>query len=168
MDEKFCISMASSRDSVEIHNLMKKVYEKLEDKSLFFCDDLEYVKKHIESEGFAIKAVCDGKVVASLVGRFPQDAEDNLGNDVGIEKIHKVAHLESIVVDEEYRGNGLQDKMIKRAEEIIVERGYTYLMATVSPDNKHSLANFERNGYKVMQVKEKYGGMMRAILLKKR
>lgn len=166
MDKKFHISMANSQDSIEIYSLMRKVYDKLEDKSLFFCDDLDYVQRHIESEGFAIKVEQDGKLVASLIVRFPMDDEDNLGNDVGISELHKVAHLESIVVDEECRGNGLQDKMIKCAEEIIRESGYTYLMATVSPDNKYSLDNFERNGYEVMKIKEKYGGMMRAILLK--
>ncbi len=165
MNKKFNMSMASSQDSIEIHNLMRKVYDKLEDKSLFFCDDLDYVQRHVQSEGFAIKVEWDGTLVASLIVRFPMDADDNLGKDLGIEELHKVAHLESIVVDEACRGNGLQDKMIKCAEEIIRERGYTYLMATVSPYNKHSLVNFQRNGYEVMKIKEKYGGLMRAILL---
>ena len=164
---KFTIKIAEPKDVTNIHNLMENVYENLEDKSLFFCDDLDYVQRHIKNEGFAIKVEQNGKLVASLIVRFPGNAEDNLGRDVGLEEIHKVAHIESIVVDAKYRGNGLQDKMIKFAEEVIFRRGYTYLMATVSPDNKHSLDNFERNGYEVKKVKEKYGGLRRAILLKK-
>lgn len=167
MKNTFIISQAELKDATNIHNLMKAVYEKLEDKTLFFCDDLDYVQRHIEKEGFAIKVEQDGKLVASLIVRFPGDAEDNLGKDVDIKELKKVAHIESVVVDEKYRGNGLQDRMIKFGEEVIFQRGYTYLMATVSPDNKHSLDNFKRNGYEVVKIKEKYGGMMRAILLKK-
>ncbi len=167
MKNTFIISQAELKDVTNIHNLMKAVYEKLEDKTLFFCDDLEYVQRHIEKEGFAIKVEQDGKLVASLIVRFPGDAEDNLGKDVNIHELKKVAHIESIVVDEKYRGNGLQDRMIKFAEEVIFQRGYIYLMATVSPDNKHSLDNFKRNGYEAMMIKEKYGGLRRVILLKK-
>ena len=167
MKNTFIISQAELKDATIIHNLMKAVYEKLEDKTLFFCDDIEYVQRHIEKEGFAIKVEQDGKLVASLVVRFPGDAEDNLGKDVNIHELQKVAHIESIVVDEKYRGNGLQDKMIKYAEDRLKQKDYTYIMATVSPDNKHSLDNFKRNGYEVVKIKEKYGGMMRAILLKK-
>ena len=164
---EFSIKIAEPKDSTNIYNLMKEVYEKLEDKKLFFCDDLDYVQRHIKNEGFAIKVEQNGKLVASLVVRFPGEAEDNLGRDVDIDELHKVAHIESIVVDEKYRGNGLQDKMIKFAEELIFQIGYTYLMATVSPDNKHSLDNFEKNGYKVVMIKVKYGVLNRAILLKK-
>lgn len=164
---KFEITKAEEIDAAAIFDLMKSVYDNLDDKTLFFCDDLEYVKSHIEKEGFGVKAQWEGKLVASLIVRFPGDAEDNLGRDVGIEEIHKVAHIESVVVDKEYRGNGLQNKMIKFAEDRLKQIGYTYIMATVSPDNKHSLGNFERNGYEVMNIKEKYGGLRRAILLKK-
>lgn len=173
MDELFNISRAKMADAIKIYDLMTSVYEKLDNKSLFFCDDLEYVKNHVEKYGFIVKVVdnekaeSDEKIVASLIVRFPKDLEDNLGRDVGIAELLKVAHIESVVVAMDYRGYGLQDKMIKFAEEIIVQRGYTYLMATVSPDNKHSLANFEKNGYEVVKIKEKYGGMIRAILLKK-
>lgn len=164
---EFEIKNAEEIDAAAIFDLMKSVYDNLDDKTLFFCDDLEYVQSHIEKEGFGVKAQWEGKLVASLIVRFPGDAEDNLGRDVGIEEIHKVAHIESVVVDKEYRGNGLQDKMIKFAEDRLKQIGYTYIMATVSPDNKHSLGNFERNGYEVMNIKEKYGGLRRAILLKK-
>ncbi len=164
----FEIMMACMTDASNIYDLMKSVYMDLEDKTLFFCDNLEYVKEHVENRGFAVKVVYEGEIVASLIARFPQNDDDNLGRDVLLPEdvLCKVAHLESIVVHKKYRGYGLQDKMIKFAEKIIFDRGYTYLMATVSPANKHSLANFEKNGYEAVVVKEKYGGMMRAILLK--
>lgn len=166
METKFDMSLAKSHDARDIHNLMVKVYEDMSDKTRFFCDNLEYVEEHIEKSGFAVKAECEGKLVASLIVRFPHNAEDNLGRDAGIEKLDKVAHIESVVVDSEYRGYGLQQALMQYAEEEIDNRGYTYLMATVSPDNKHGLANFEKAGYKVVKLTEKYGGLKRAVLLK--
>lgn len=161
--------IADASDAIEIYNLMKKVYDNLADKSLFFCDDLEYVREHISDRGFAVKVEQNGILAASLIVRFPYGDSDNLGRDVGMEdeELCNVAHLESIVVDEKFRGRELQNEMIRYAQKIIVEKGFVHLMATVSPDNSYSLRNFEKNGYVIMKVKEKYGGLKRAILYKK-
>lgn len=168
IDNKINISVAENGEAMDIHGLMKKVYDSLEDKSLFFCDDLNYVRERMEDKGFAIKAEYAGKIVGSLIVNFPGMDEDNLGRDISlpVQEYKKVAHIESTVVDEKYRGYGLQDKMMNYAEEIIVAKGYVHLMATVSPDNTYSLRNFQKNGYKIMKVKEKYGGLMRAVLYK--
>ncbi len=172
MNKSFKISLACMQDAVPIHKLMEKVYENMMNKDMFFCDDLEFVKNHIENQGFIVKAVYDGdsecteQIAGVLIVRFPKNFEDNLGRDVGITELHKVAHMESVVVDVKFRGYGLQDRMLKYAEKIIMQREYTYLLATVSPENKHSLDNFKKNGYEAVMVKEKYGGMVREILLK--
>lgn len=164
----FELCLADMSDAEKIYELMKSIYEGLEDKSLFFCDDLDYVKEHICESGFAVKVECEGVIVASIITRFPNECEDNLGRDIGLKdcKLCKVAHLESIVVDEKYRGFGLQDKLIKYAEKLVYEKGYKYVMATVSPDNTYSLNNFKKNGFEVVCVKEKYGGLIRAVLVK--
>lgn len=162
--------LATKEDAKEIHELMEEVYEKLEDKSLYVCDGLEYVNTHISGEGFAVKACnYDGKIVGSFIFRYPGMQDDNLGRDIGLEEgeLPKVVHMESAVVLPEYRGRGIQYKMLKYAEELIDKNQYKYFMATVSPNNPASYKSFEKNGYEIKLTKEKYDGLTRRIYLKK-
>lgn len=164
------LGLAAKEDITEIYKLMKTVYEGLDNKSLYVCDDLEYVKTHISGEGFAVKACNnDGEIVGSFIFRYPEMQEDNLGRDIGLEEreLLKVVHMESVVVLPEYRGRGLQNAMLRYAEELINKNQYKYFMATVSPNNPASYKSFEKNGYKLILTKEKYDGLVRRIYLKK-
>lgn len=44
---------------------------------------------------------------------------------------------------------------------------YHYYMCTVHPDNVYSVKNFEDMGYRVVVTTEKYGGLMRHVMMKK-
>ncbi|HBG12936.1 MAG TPA: hypothetical protein DDX68_16840 [Clostridium sp.] len=57
--------------------------------------------------------------------------------------------------------------MMKTAEEELRKQGYRYLMCTVHPENRYSKNNIIKQGYQVVLTKEKYGGYVRDILLKK-
>lgn len=168
--DEILFQLAAKEDAKEIHELMEQVYKELEDKSLYVCDDMEYVNRHISGAGFAVKASnYDGKIVGVFIFRYPGTQDDNLGRDVGLEEgeLSKVVHMESAVVLPEYRGRGLQSKMLKYAEELIDKNKYKYFMATVSPNNPASYKSFEKNGYELMLTKEKYDGLVRRIYLKK-
>lgn len=160
---------ATIHDAEEIHSIMSLVYDNLENKDLYVCDDLNYVRSTLSTNGFGVVA-CDnsGKIIASFIFRYPGSSEDNLGNDIGLcaSKLSKVVHMETAVVLPEHRGNGLQGKMLSYAESLINTSEYKYFMATVSPDNPASYRSFENNGYKLIKTKPKYGGLMRHIYLK--
>ena len=148
---------------------MKEVYSSLKDKTLYVCDDLQYVKSHISGEGFAVVACSrEGKIVGSFIFRYPHDSNDNLGRDINLpsEELNKVVHMESAVVLPEYRGKKLQFKMLQYAEKIIDTEKYKYFMATVSPNNPASYKSFEKAGYKLKITKEKYEGLVRRIYIK--
>lgn len=162
--------MAEAEDAEKLYALMQQVYQELEDQSLFVCDDYEYVKTHIEEKGFAIKACNEeGNIVGCFFCGFPGMDEDNLGYDLGwpTEQLCKVAHMDSAVVSEKYRGRGLQGCMLQKAEERLKELPFVYYLATVSPKNPASFRTLEKNGYRVLMTKEKYGGMLRRIYCKK-
>lgn len=164
------LKIAGEEDAEQISALMKEVYERLEDRSLYVCDGIDYVKRHIRDEGFIVIAgTPDGKPVGSLLVRYPRLQEDNLGRDLGFseEELPKVVHMESAVVLPEYRGNALQSRMLTYAEEQIDKRKYVHFLATVSPDNPASYKTFEKHGYRCRMTKEKYGGLMRRIYWKK-
>ena len=105
--------------------------------------------------------------MGSLILRIP-DAEDNLGKDIGFseEECQRVIHVESAVVAPLYRGNALQRRMLQIAETMIDRVKYSYLMATVSPDNPASYKTLESLGYELIVTKEKYDGLMRRIYRK--
>ena len=168
-DNDVVMKVASKEDVKKIYSLMQKVYNELEDKTLFVLDPLEYVKTQLTKEGFGVIA-CDKeeRIVAVFIIRYPDLAEDNLGRDIGLKdgQLKEVVHMESVVVLPEYRGRGLQLKMLQYAEKLIDTKNYKYFMATVSPDNPASYQSFEKNGYKYMVTKEKYHGLVRKIYLK--
>ena len=166
--QEFIFRVAEAKDAQKIHNLMVEVYEQLENKSLYVCDDLAFVKRHISHEGFTVVACTkEDKIVGSLILRIP-DAEDNLGKDIGFseEECQSVIHVESAVVAPLYRGNALQRRMLQIAETMIDRVKYSYLMATVSPDNPASYKTLESLGYELIVTKEKYDGLMRRIYRK--
>lgn len=168
--EEFFLRKAVMSDAEEIYQIMQETLMALEDKSLFVCDDLNYVKKHIEEEGFTVVAcIQTDRIVGSLTVRFPGVCADNLGYDIGLPKedLTKTAHMDSAVVLPEFRGNGLQGRMLRFAEEQIDKGRYSFLLTTIAPHNIPSQRTFLKAGYREALVKEKYGGFMRSILLKK-
>ena len=80
--------------------------------------------------------------------------------------LSRVVHMDSASVLPKRRGYGLESKMITFAENLIDTSKYCYSFATVAPENIASLKSLERNGYQIMITKEKYGGVMRCIMMK--
>ena len=163
------IRKAVSSDAESIYTNMEQVANAQSDKSLFICDDFNFVSRHISKEGFTVVACNEeNKVIASLIIRYPMSAEDNLGRDIGINnaELLRVVHMESAVVLPSYRGMGLQRKLLLFAESLIDKNKYQHLLATVSPDNPASYRSFEKCGYTHVMTKGKYGGLQRRIYQK--
>ena len=168
-DVSFKIRIATLNDAQKISENMRLAYSLLKDKTIYVCDDLNYVKTQISNTGFAVVACSNnGEIIGSFVCRFPGKDGSNLGKDIGMneDKQLMVVHMESVVVLPEYRGHHLFLKMLLFAENYIDKNKYKYLMATVSPKNPASYLTFERAGYRLVITKEKYGGLLRNIYLK--
>ena len=160
------IYQAEQKDARRIHSLMVQVHSQMENPSMYVCDDLEFVRRHMEDEGFILIAAGEqDELLGSLIVRFPKSAEDNLGEELLLsEKMrNQVAHMESAVVAKSARGQGIFVKLMRQAELIAKQKGYTIFMGTVSPDNPASYLSFEKMGYELLKTKEKYGGYLRRI-----
>ncbi|MFW5914152.1 MAG: N-acetyltransferase family protein [Bacillota bacterium] len=164
----YTIRFARYSDLGRVNSIMERMDSQIDDTSIFVSDDEDFVRNHIEHEGFIVVAGYNNKVVAFLIVRFPHMNEDNLGLDLGMdeEDLMKVCHMESVIVLDKHRGNALQQKLIAYSEPIAHAMGYPYAMATVSPDNPYSLNNFLDMGYDAVKQKEKYDGVERVILKK--
>lgn len=160
---------ADVKDADDIFDVMRRVTEALPDKSLYVCDDLEYVRTLLQTGGFGVVACnSSNEVIAIFLFRYPHMSEDNLGRDINLseDQLDSVVHMDSAAVLPEYRGQHLQEKMLRYAEKLIDTSLYHYFLATVSPDNPASYLSLERNGYSHIITKEKYGGLQRRIYLK--
>lgn len=167
-EDGFMIRRAVGDDTESIYECMLSVYNALEDKSVFVCEDIEYVKHNIEEHGFSVVAETEDGIIAGVfIFEYPDMDMSNLGRDIGLleSELGKVVHMDTVVVRPEYRGRRLQIRMLEFAEGIIDVR-YRYYMATAAPYNKPSITSFLKSGYRVVKVTEKYGGFIRAILLK--
>lgn len=168
MNKGIILRRAYPSEAEIIADLMTEVHERLTDKSLFVCDNLDFIREHIQNSGMAVAAFSEDRMIGCMLVRFPGGEEDNLGLDVGLtDELDRVAHMESSAVLPEYRGRGLQYRMIMFAESLIDKDRYDVFMSTVSPYNAASCRSFEKAGYSAVLTKEKYGGYLRRIYMKR-
>ena len=159
-------------EMADVDEIMAVMHEAKNDKEhpdWFVSDDEEYVRTHIEEQGFVIVAqTAEGSVAGFFLIKYPENREDNLGTylDFDEEQLSHVAVMDSAVVCCAYRGNGLQGHMLEEAERLLDTDQYYYLMCTIHPDNQFSRHNMEIHGYEVKRTALCYGGLPRCILLK--
>lgn len=176
MEMKYTLRLAAAKEADTIWSIMDTCYQALEQKEHFICDDLNYVKDILSGHGFGIVA-CDEneKIVGNLSVKYPGLSEENLGYDVfgkactialTPETLNRVLHMDSASVLPEHRGHGLESRMIAFAETLVDTSKYCYSFATVAPENTASLKSLERNGYRVMTIKEKYANVIRCVMMK--
>lgn len=171
MNEDFTLRLAEQQDIDGIFNVMEQVKETMERPEWFVADDRNYIKRHIDGDkGFTVVAgTNDGSIAAFFTIDYPKNRADNLGYDIGLagEERLRTAHMDTVGVLSEYRGNRLMARLLEFAERILAQTKYCHLMCTIHPDNRYSLDNMTGHGYQVMATKEKYGGFLRHILYKK-
>lgn len=165
------IRKAKMEEASKIAGLIEEVYENMEQKVWYVPDNEEYTLRMMESgKGVVYEAVDEetGEMAGILMATYPGVCEENLGNEIGlsVNQLLDVVHMESAAVRPAYRGQGLQGRLMEEAEKEAAERGKHYLMCTIHPDNRFSKANAVNRGYHVMKTKEKYGGLIRDIMLK--
>ena len=75
------------------------------------------------------------------------------------------ANADSVIVHPDYRGNGLQRKLLETALTRL-RPGIVGIGATVSPENQYSLNNALASGFTIAARREMYGGYDRYLLKK--
>lgn len=168
----FRIEKADVGDYQIFADIIQTVWNGLSKKEWFVADNAEYTYEMLHSgKGTGYKAVDKdtGEIAGVFMTTIPGDSQDNLGYDGGLDacQLALVAHMDSVAILPKYRGHKLQYRLMQAAEKDLAERGFKYLMCTVHPDNCYSRNNVISQGYEFVTVKEKYGGYMREIFLKR-
>lgn len=171
MGEKVTLRLAGKQDLDGIWQVMEQVRTTMARPEWFVADDQDYIRRHIDGEdGFTVVAETDdGTIAAFFAIDYPGLREYNLGHEIGLteEERLQTAHMDTVGVRPEYRGQHLMARLLEAAEEQLAGTRYRHLMCTIHPDNHYSLDNMRRHGYQIVATKEKYGGLPRHILYKK-
>lgn len=165
MSTAITICSADETDVSRISEISEEAYRQMGHKDWFYRDDIECIRRHISQEGFILKAVVSEEIAGFLTVRYPGEAQDNLGTYLKLppEEMQLVAHMETAAVEKNYRGLGIQKKLMEEGEEMLKKQCYKYLMGTAHPDNIYSVNNFLKLGYERIAEDEKYGGLPRCI-----
>ena len=153
------------------HRWMQEIQQGMADTSRFVVDPLAYLLSHMENGGFGLQVVDEvGEKAACLICCVPQTAEENLGSVLfsDPEELARVLHVEYAAVEPAHRGNRLQERLIAEAESCLTGTRFVHLMATASPENPASVRSFLHEGYRIIETKPMYGGLLRHIFYKSR
>lgn len=171
MEKTFKIYQTGPEEAADIAAVIQAVWDQMERQEWFVADDAEYISKLLQhGNGMAWNAVeeSSGCLAGILSIATPGDVKENLGRDAGLsgESLKLAAHLDSVAILPDYRGHGLQYRLMREAEAELKRQGFRYLLCTVHPENRFSRDNMVRHGFCSVKIAEKYGGLLREIMMK--
>lgn len=168
---KFRVEKVAIEDIDSMIEVIHSVWQQIQQKDWFVVDSAEHVYGILSTgKGLGFQALEEetGRLAGVFLTEFPGREDGSLGRDIGLadEELNLVAHMDTVAILPEYRGNHLQYQLMQTAEVYLQQMGYHYLMCTVHPDNVYSKGNMKKQGYEVVKTTVKYGGYQRDILLK--
>lgn len=170
-NESFHVTLLSLEHIEQILSLQNIVIEALEDKSRLQPLSQEEFQYILEGNGMMIGAFIENKLIAFRALLVPPIDDEHLGLDIGLSEseLHRVIYQEISNVHPNCRGNGMQKILAKVIMEELQKKTanmITYL-CTVAPFNIPSLKDKFAQGMEIAALKEKYGGSLRYVFVKK-
>ena len=167
---KYDIRLCTTEDVKDIYNIQNIVIENFRDEEkgyfLPFKEEsyLRIVNDPI-NDGEIYGAFVDNKMVAWIflsVSDRMKEIRKYIPDIKG-----KCADIDGVIVLPEYRGNGLQKKLVSFLENKAKEKGITNIVAEVTYGNDYSLNNLKDLGYEIKTWYQKDKNIKRHILLKR-
>lgn len=161
------IRLLTKNDFAAYRELDDEIIASLDNKNIYRANTDEFARNCIyQTKGFCTGCFVNQTLVAYCMTYIPKGSPKNLGLDMKLSKqlLPKVAHLDSIGVKPNFRGNGIQQICIRINNNISLQQGYPLLFTTVHPNNIASLRSFTKIEWMIVKIKKKYGGKWRCIL----
>jgi hypothetical protein len=170
--EPYTMRLVEAKEIDSVMHLQHQVYEGLPNKQVLYKDTKFEMLDDLYNGALIIGVYnSEDRLISYRYISFPGNSKKNLGNDIHLfeNELDRVVHLETTLVDPEYRGNRLQSLTLSKAIELIEPMEMKHLLCTVSPYNLFSLYNIMSAGLNIKALKRKYGdetqnGMWRFIL----
>ena len=148
------------KDATLFVNFLEEIKSEMQQKDWLYLDPPELVHAMLTDGIMELWLAMDEKRVAAVFSvLYPGLESYNYGYDLDFseQELMKVVHMDTSAVHKDYRGHGLQGRMVQIAEKSLEGQGSKILMSTVHPDNQFSLNNMLRQGYEIRKRVEKYG-----------
>lgn len=150
------------RDAEAFLSLLREVRQTMLHPEWFFLDPDDVVREMLRDGRMQLWVAMDGDRLAGAFDYItPGLDESSYGWDLGLsaEELPRVVNFDSVAVRPEYRGMGLQRKLMACAEDALSMDGPRILLCTIHPDNRFSLQNAQRRGFEVVAKLPKYGSV---------
>lgn len=137
-------------DQVEINNLAKQVHKlHVNWNPDIFLDveqviPMERLKKLLEAKSIFI-AKKENKVVGYIIINITE-------KDNGFMRYRKLLDIDTLCIDEKYRGHGIGTKMLEFAKEVGKNNSCTDMHLTVNPQNTNAIKVYEKFGMEVDKI----------------
>ena len=153
-------------DEVEVFlTFTHEVQDAMADTAWFALDPDEELRELTEDGSMEFWMAEAGDRLAAVFSIICPGLRDfNLGCEIGLTEAEllRVTHMDTAAVHPDFRGRGLQRKMMFEAEKALNGR---ILLCTIHPDNRFSLQNALILGYRIEKRVARYGSV-RYILRK--
>ena len=140
--------------------LLSHVKQNMENEEWLYLDSTDEVREMMRNGTMSLWVAVDGKrIVGAFDALNPKLAPFNYGYLIGLTDIDlmRVVNMDTAVVHPDYRGHGLQKRMMQQAEQELAESGKHILLCTVHPHNRYSLNNLLSQGYSICKTVALYG-----------
>lgn len=164
------IRKGTFEDTEALIALLREVWHSMDNKEWLYLDDPEEVRELMSDGTMQLwVAMESSRIVAIFDILIPGLRNFNYGYDLGFDEaaLLQTVNMDTIAVHPDYRGLGLQQKLMAEAETWAFANGYSSLLCTVHPENRYSLQNMLKLGYTVQKELPKYGST-RYVLRKDR
>ena len=153
-------------EAAAVYALQSKVHAAMPYPEQFVPDTLANIAGYLERD-LCIGAWQGSRLGGYLIVRFCGRSAENYASFLGVPRPEwdSWANADSAIVCSDWRGNGLQRKMLEAALPLF-PAAITHLAATVSPENRYSLNNALASGFVIRARREMYGGYDRYLLEK--
>ncbi|RCK38670.1 GNAT family N-acetyltransferase [Thalassospira xiamenensis] len=120
----------------------------------------QFFVDHLDACGQIFGAFDGDRLMAYCVLGLPRETDPNFGTDHHLppDQLGKVAHIDGVAVDPQWRGQGWQRRMVEHRIEIARKCGRTIALSTVAPTNFPSLISTVSTGLAIHGLIAKFGG----------
>lgn len=164
----FLLRKCGPEDVDAILLLQDCIFEEMEgDRSILRKNDRDMFEACVRPPHLSMGLFDGAELVGICILYDGQGTADDLAADLETVRVERAMNAKLVMIRKRYRGRRFQQSMLWIGEKLAGVRGFDYLCATVSPDNRYSSDNCLQSGYVLDHRAVKYGGLIRDVYVKR-
>lgn len=145
--EELKIMQPTIKDQSKINNLAKQVHKlHVNWNPDLFLDVEEVISEERLNKLLKTDSIYVAKINNKIVGYIIIDIKEKENEVI---RYRKLLSIDTLCIDEDFRGQGIGTKMLEFAKNIAKEQNCTDMHLTVNPNNEKAIKVYEKFGMKV-------------------